>query len=124
MAERTVSPRILESRWGRVEVDGFGTFKDVRLWPGGAAEWNWKTTGTAHKPGIQIADVADLPATGAEVVLLTRGRAGALGVKQETVDWLENQGLEVRVLDTTAAIEEYNRLRESRRVAAVIHSTC
>lgn len=124
MSETTVSPRIVTDGWGRVEVDGLGSFKDVKLWPGGGRTWNWKETGTEHRPGIQIADVEELLEHDPEVVILTRGRSRALGVKEETVEWLENRGIEVKVLATGKAIEEYNRLAGETRVAAVIHSTC
>jgi hypothetical protein len=49
---------------------------------------------------------------------------GALGVKRETIEWLERQGVEVKVLGTNEAIAEYNRLADTRKVAALIHSTC
>jgi hypothetical protein len=57
-------------------------------------------------------------------VILSRGRTGLLGVKDETVRWLEDRGVEVRVLGTGKAIAEYNRLAGLRKVGALIHSTC
>ena len=52
------SPRIVDVSWGRLEVEGKAEpYKDAKLFPGGSGEWNWRETGTAHKPGIQIADV-------------------------------------------------------------------
>ena len=55
-----LSPRILDCRWGRGRVDGHGTIKDAKLYPGGARAWDWRETGTRHDPGIQPADVAEL----------------------------------------------------------------
>ena len=72
------SPRITHISWGRMEVDGLGTGKDFKLYPGGGRAWDWNETGTRHVPGIQPADVAELldgpqPDAGAGA----RGRAGS-----------------------------------------------
>ena len=47
---------ILHLSWGHVEVEGYPTFKDTKVFPGGAREWDWRETGTGHVPGIQPAD--------------------------------------------------------------------
>ncbi|MGH9762729.1 MAG: hypothetical protein ACREDR_38155 [Blastocatellia bacterium] len=49
----THSPRINHISWGRMEVEGIGSGKDFKLYPGGGREWNWNETGTQHVPGIQ-----------------------------------------------------------------------
>ena len=49
--ERPASPAIHHDAWGRVEVAGEPRpFKDVKLYPGGAREWDWGETGTRHRP--------------------------------------------------------------------------
>jgi hypothetical protein len=64
------SPRILHVSWGRPEVEGKAEpYKDAKLFPGGSCEWNWRETGTAHKPGIQVIDVQELLDHGAKVVV-------------------------------------------------------
>jgi hypothetical protein len=124
MSDKQTSPLITNDAWGRLEVENLGTLKDAKLWPGGGREWNWKETGTDHKPGIQVADVEELVQNGADVVILSRGRTGILGVTNETLSWLEERGVEIEVLRTPKAIEEYNRLAGKRNVGALIHSTC
>ncbi len=124
MSQKEPSPRITGDGWGRLEVETVGALKDAKLWPGGGREWNWKETGTEHKPGIQVADVEELVENGAEVVILSRGRTGSLGVTNEALDWLAERGVEVEVLRTPKAISEYNRLAGKRKVGALIHSTC
>ena len=59
------SPRILLLSWGRIEVEGHPPFKDAKIFPGGAREWDWHETGTRHVPGIQPADVQELIEHGA-----------------------------------------------------------
>jgi hypothetical protein len=119
------SPRILDCRWGQVRVDGHGTVKDAKLYPGGARAWDWRETGTRHHPGIQSADVAELLERGATTVVLSTGVLRMLGVCPETLRRLESCGVAVEVLPTPEAIETYNRLVDGEAaVGALIHSTC
>ena len=125
MNEQTpLSPEITHLSWGRLEVRGAGTFKDARLYPGGARAWDWNETGTHHRPGIQPADVRELLEKGATTVILSRGIYERLQVMDETLSLLEGQGISVHVLQTEKAVKVYNRLREEEPVGALIHSTC
>ncbi len=119
-----VSPPITSISWGRTEVKGLGSFKDVKLWPGGGRAWDWRETGTGHQPGIQPSDVEELLEHGAEVVVLSRGMTGALAVCRETLDVLEQRGVETHVDRTKAAAALYNRLASGRPVGGLFHSTC
>ena len=119
------SPRIEALSWGRVEVEGQASaFKDAKLFPGGAREWDWNETGTRHVPGIQPADIEELIAHGAEVVVLSRGVYERLQVCDETLAALEEAGAEVHVAQTEEAVRLYNELADRSRVGALIHSTC
>ena len=60
MTPSILSPQITHVSWGRMEVEGVGTGKDFKLYPGGGREWDWRETGTQHVPGIQPADVQEL----------------------------------------------------------------
>jgi hypothetical protein len=76
---RNPSPRINHVSWGRLEVEGEAEpYKDAKLFPGGSRQWNWRETGTSHRPGIQIADVQELLDHGAKAVVLSRGMAECL----------------------------------------------
>ena len=118
------SPAVLHLSWGRMEIAGLGTVKDAKLYPGGGREWDWSETGTAHDPGIQPADVAELLDHGATTIVLARGMQLRLGVAPETLDLLRDKGITVHVLPTTEAVEQYNRLAESEPVGGLFHSTC
>ena len=118
------SPRITNLSWGRTEIDGGRSFKDAKLYPGGARAWDWRETGTRHVPGIQPADVEELVARGAEVVVLSKGVWERLQVCPETLRMLEAKGIPVHVLQTEEAVKLYNQLREEQRVGGLIHSTC
>ncbi len=120
----TRSPLVHDLSWGRVEVQGFPTFKDVVLYPGGARVWDWRETGTRHVPGIQPADIEVLLTSGVEVVILSRGMDLRLQTCPETLALLDARGVMTHVLQSQEAIALYNRLRRSERVGALIHSTC
>ncbi|MGH7291363.1 MAG: hypothetical protein ACREJT_09140, partial [Myxococcota bacterium] len=70
---KSQAPQIVECRWGVIRVAGGGTFKDAKLYPGGAREWDWNETRTRHVPGIQPADVVELIERGATTIVLSRG---------------------------------------------------
>src|SRR6185437_6984123 len=117
-------PRISLLSWGRIEVEGYPPFKDAKIFPGGAREWDWRETSTRHVPGIQPADVQELIEHGAKAVVLSKGIWERLQVCPETLEVLVNKGIAVEVLQTEAAVERFNELRESVPVGGLFHSTC
>jgi hypothetical protein len=118
------SPRISHLSWGRIEVEGHPPFKDAKVFPGGARAWDWDETGTRHTPGIQPVDVLELIEHGAKSVVLSKGIWERLQVCPETLEVLANNGIEVEVLQTEAAVERFNKLRERVPVGGLFHSTC
>ena len=118
------SPRVTRLSWGRIEVEGGRSFKDAKLWPGGGRAWDWTETGTRHRPGVQPADVEELLAHGAEVVVLSKGVLEALQVCPETLELLKQRGIPAHVLQTEEAVRLYNELAETQRAAGLFHSTC
>lgn len=125
MSQTQRSPRITGLSWGRLEVEGRDApYKDAKLYPGGSRAWDWNETGTSHSPGVQPADVEELLEAGARVVILSRGMAGRLQVRDDTLEMLEDRDIEVHVLRTDAAAERYNELVEERPVGGLFHSTC
>jgi hypothetical protein len=119
----TVSPLVTGSRWGQIEV-AKESFRDAKLSPDGASEWDWRATNTHHVPGIQIADVAELVRLGATIVL-SRGFELVLQVPPATIDWLAERNIACEVLESGLAIARYNELANAKEsVGALIHSTC
>jgi len=118
------SPRIVALAWGKIEVEGTGTLRDAKLFPGGAKEWDWRETGTAHVPGIQPVDVRELLDHGATTVVLSQGVLKRLQICPETLQLLKQQGVRVHVLPTREAADLYNDLREKELVGGLFHTTC
>lgn len=125
------SPVIKTIEWGKVIVTQdtprgqFGAvYKDCKLYPGESHEWNWLTTGTLHDPGIQPADLEDF-IDKVEIVILSKGMENKLQTKPETIELLEQKKKEYHILETSKAVELYNKLvEEGKLVGALIHSTC
>ena len=124
MKTQPKSPRIDHISWGKIVVEGYGTFKDAKLFPGGAREWDWKETGTRHKPGIQFSDVEELIENNARAIVLATGMNEYLRVTPETLAALSDLDIQVHVLQTKKAVELYNQLLVEENVGALIHSTC
>ena len=119
---------ITDLSWGSMEVSIAGEeyhFKDCKIWPGGAREWRWGETGTHHSPGIQMADVEEILAHGADVLVLTSGQLGRLGISTETEEELRKQGVSYHIENTKKAVQLFNELsKQGKRVGGVFHSTC
>jgi hypothetical protein len=124
MNDKPRSPRITHLSWGRIEAEGVGAGKDLKLYPGGGREWDWTETGTGHDPGIQPADVEELVEKGASVVVLSQGRARRLKASPQALAYLEERGIPAHVRETREAVELYNRLAETEAVGGLFHSTC
>jgi hypothetical protein len=125
MAEPPKSPAIELLAWGVMQVQGLGTGKDIKLWPGGGRGWDWRETGTQHVPGIQVADIAELIDHGASVIVLSRGMQLVLQTAPETIAWLEQHGMKYHLLETREAAKLYNELAaQGIAVGGLFHSTC
>lgn len=122
---RQNSPRITKLSWGTMTVEGVGSGKDFKLWPGGGREWDWAETRTHHVPGIQPADVAELVDNGCTTIVLTRGMLLRLQTADETLEMLDRRGIKVHITETKAAVRIYNDLAANgETVGGLFHSTC
>lgn len=111
--------------WGKIVIDGDGTFRDVMLSPGHSNEWDWRKSNTHHVPGIQPSDVEELLQRGSEFIVLSRGMQLVLQTSRETIDLLDKLQIPYVIEETMQAVATYNRLlMEGKRVGALIHSTC
>jgi hypothetical protein len=108
-----------------MEVQGIGSGRDFKLYPGGGRPWDWRETDTHHVPGIQPADVEELLDHGSTVIVLSRGMELALQTAPETFALLRQRGVSSHVEETSAAVALYNRLAEAgEKVGGLFHSTC
>ena len=122
--KKNSSPLILHLSWGSLDVAGHGSFRDAKVYPGGAREWDWNETSTRHIPGIQPADVEEFLGMGVKRVFLGTGTWGRLRVCPETIELLKKEGIHVSVLNTPEAVIFYNEMRDYEQVAGLFHTTC
>ena len=82
-----------------------------------------KLYGTTHRIGPW--EVEKLLSNKPEVIIIGNGQSGVLEVTSEVREKIETSGVELRILLTPQAIAEFNKLyQESKRVNALIHTTC
>lgn len=106
-------------------IDGIGSGKDFKLWPGGGREWDWSETNTHHIPGIQPTDVEELLEHGSEAIVLSRGILLRLHTCEETHSVLEKKGVKAYVEGTKKAVQIYNELSSKGvPIGGLFHSTC
>lgn len=119
------SPQISHVSWGQMTIDGIGSGKDFKLWPGGGREWDWNETNTRHPPGIQPEDSKELLEHGSETIVLSRGILLRLKTCKETLSLLEQKGMEVHTVETKKSATLYNKLASNGvAVGGLFHSTC
>lgn len=118
------APAIINMAWGEVGVAGRAPFRDAKIYPGGAREWDWRETGTHHVPGVQPADVEELIERGAVTIVLSQGFRRRLQVAPETLKLLAEKGIDVQVLPSPDAVRCFNLLGQRGPVGCLIHSTC
>jgi hypothetical protein len=120
--------KIIHISWGHMEVLADGqiySFKDCKVWPGGAKAWDWNITGTRHQPGTQPRDIEEILEHGVEVMVLSRGMQLVLQTCPETEVLLRSLGIEYHIEETKQAVAIFNKLaREGREVGGIFHSTC
>ncbi|XP_027136191.1 mth938 domain-containing protein-like [Larimichthys crocea] len=76
------SPEIASLSWGHMKVKGCSSsYKDCKVWPGGSRAWDWRETGTDHRPGVQPADLEEVLRKGVELLVIGRGMSEALQVE-------------------------------------------
>ena len=79
-------------------------FKDCKIWPGDAKAWDWRITGTHHRPGIQPADIAEILDQDIEVMILSRGMQLMLHTCPETEAMLQSRGVVYHIEETGQAV--------------------
>jgi hypothetical protein len=106
--------------FGRILVEGREYTTDVLIFPK-RVDAAWR-----RKEGHRLAaeDLQSVVEADAETVVIGTGAVGAMTVPPEVVAALEARRIRVIVLRTKEAVETYNRIRGSGRVAAALHLTC
>jgi len=113
--------------FGAIQVEGKEYRKDLIVYPekeaGGRlrveANW-WRKEG--HR--LDRADLERVVKAKPEVLVVGTGCYGCMKVPEETLEFLQNVGIEVYAEPTEKACRKYNELKDIRRVVAALHLTC
>ncbi len=106
--------------FGEIIVDGKTYTSDVIIYPSRVDSTWWRKEG--HR--LQTEDVKEIIAEKPEVLVVGTGRSGMMRVAPEVEKLLKSLNIQLVVENTERACQEYNRLKDSRKVVAALHLTC
>ncbi len=112
--------RIDSYRFGKIVIEGKSYSNDVLILPDKVISPWWRAEGHSLCPE----DLAEALGAEPEVIVIGTGSMGAMDVPEETVRYLKEMDIEVVIMKTGAAKDEFNRAREDRRAVAAFHLTC
>lgn len=117
----------IDVEWGKVTHNKTGkVYKDVIMTGTNASSWDWSVFDTHHRPGIQIAEILYNCLETTKTIILSSGYDDKLQVDPNVLSELKKLKFNVFYLNTSQAVEKYNKLvkQHGDAVIAFIHSTC
>jgi len=110
--------RINSSRFGSITIDGVTYNHDVYILPSGKVEERpYGHTFTKEQVEHVLRENPD-------VVIMGKGDSGLASLSTDARTLLEKNGVEIIEDYTQNVVDEFNKLSETKRVAAIIHVTC
>ncbi|MDH4305728.1 MAG: MTH938/NDUFAF3 family protein [Nitrospira sp.] len=106
--------------FGSITIDGRTYDTDVIIYPERIDDRWWRKEG--H--WLQLADLGGVRETHPSVLVVGTGYFERMYVDPSVSDWLQQQGITLIACDTTRACTEFNRLKETQKVVAVLHLAC
>lgn len=106
-------------KFGEIVIKGKKYSSDVIIfWDGEVLEKE-----KSHK--ITERDIEEILMKEPEIVVIGRGMAGLVDVEENVFELCKKEGVEIKLLLTNDAVEEFNKLiKERKKVAGVFHLTC
>jgi hypothetical protein len=112
-------PDIGNYQFGRLVVDGTEHTKDVIILPNRVLAGWWRRNGHALVLDDLSGVLDELP----ERLVVGAGAYGRMRPDPDTLQALQDRGIEVEVHNTDEAVDRY-RAADKRRTAAALHLTC
>jgi len=106
--------------FGRISIDGKDYRNDVIIFQDHVEDEWWRKEG--HR--LRIEDVEHVLQERLDVLVIGTGAHGMMKVLPETKRFFESRGIEVIAEKTAVACKIYNKISESKKVAAAFHLTC
>jgi len=106
-------------RFGSITIDGKEYSHDVIIAGNKVKSW-WRNT--SHE--VAINDTDPIFIENPKQVIFGTGESGLCQVLQETIEFIEKQGIKVSVLPTPEAVKEFNRCLSAEGTVGAFHLTC
>lgn len=113
--------KIEEYRFGRMTVDGRTFTRDLIICGDKIIENWWRKSG--HKLAVEDIEEVIRRET-PEILVVGAGRFGMMKVLPETEKFLQEQGVQLKVANTSEAMEIFNELTGGKKVVGAFHLTC
>jgi len=107
-------------QFGQITIGGREYTEDIIIFPDRVKDgWRRKSS---HR--LCLEDIAEVIAQNPQTLVVGTGASGLMEVLDEVRRAADDGGIDLIAETTDQACRTYNRLRRSRRVAAVLHLTC
>ncbi|MFX1487491.1 MAG: Mth938-like domain-containing protein [Promethearchaeota archaeon] len=106
--------------FGRIIIKGVQYANDVIIFPDSVVDSWWRKKG--HE--LCIDDIKEVVEAKPEVLVVGTGYYGRMKILSETFEYIKSNGIGVTANKTKDACEAFNRLSETKKVAAALHLTC
>jgi hypothetical protein len=114
------NPHIDSYHFGNIVIDGVSYSKDVILLSDRVISNWWRNEGHT----LSISDLTDVLTAKPQALIVGQGAYCRMQVADELESLLRIEGIELIVLPTSEACQEYNRLSQDGECAAALHLTC
>ncbi len=104
--------------FGNFIIDGRRYTSDIKLIGENVKFWD------AEGHNMTIDDVRDAVQFNPEIIIIGTGQSGMLKISLMIREYIENKKIELITTNTPEACNLYNEMSKTRKVAAILHSTC
>ena len=110
--------KINSSTFGSITIDGVTYNHDIYILPSGKVEER-KYGHTFTKDQVE-----NVLRENPDIVVAGKGTSGLASLSSDARALLEDKGIEIIEANTPAIVDKFNKLNETKRVAAIVHVTC
>jgi len=114
------APKIDSYQFGQIIIDGQHYTKDLIIFPKRIVTNWWRE----HGHSLGIVDLQEVLTNPPQVLIIGTGASGRMRIPSSTLATINQENIEVIVLESNAACQRFNELRQDKDVVLAIHLTC
>ncbi len=107
--------------FGSMDIDGKHYLSDLIIYPDGRINGSWWRK-RGHN--LCVKDLDRIVEIKPEIVVIGTGANGLMKIGKETIEYLEENGIQVYFNSTGEAVKKFNNLSSSNSVVGLFHLTC